>query len=92
MPIVSRWSMNTDIADARVLAPGQFQVRFADGLVGTVRFAPTAYRGVFARLRDPQDFSQLYVNGYFVTWPGELDLCPVAMYQGIRESGEWVLE
>jgi hypothetical protein len=34
--------MNADIVDAQVLEPGRFQVRFADGLVGTVRFAPTA--------------------------------------------------
>jgi hypothetical protein len=84
--------MHSDVVEAKVLEPGRFQVRFADGLEGTVRFAPTAYRGVFASLRDPLAFQEIYVNGYFVTWPGELDLCPDAMYQHIRESGEWVLE
>ena len=80
------------VADAKVLEPGRVRVRFADGLEGTVRFAPSAYGGIFARLRDPQAFSQVYVNGHFLTWPGDLDLCPVAMYQGIRAAGEWIVE
>ena len=84
--------MNSDVIEATVLEPGSFRVRFADGLEGMVRFAPSAYRGVFARLRDPEAFGQLYVNDYFVTWPGELDLCPESMRQQIEESGECVLE
>jgi hypothetical protein len=36
-------------------------------------------------------FNQLYVNDYFVTWLGDLDLAPDAMYRHIKESGEWVL-
>jgi hypothetical protein len=83
--------MNWDVVSAKVLEPGAFWVRFADGLEGTVHFSPSAYRGVFEKLRDPDVFSQLYVNGYFVTWPGELDLAPDAMYQHINESGHWVL-
>lgn len=84
--------MKSDVVEAAVLEPGRFRVKFADGLEGTVRFAPTAYRGVFAPLRDPKAFNQLYINKYFVTWPGELDLCPDAMHQHIQHSGEWVVE
>jgi hypothetical protein len=84
--------MDWDVVEARVLEPGRFQVKFADGLEGTVRFAPSAYRGVFAKLSDPAAFNQLYVNGYFVTWPGDLDLAPDAMHTHIKESGEWVLQ
>ena len=84
--------MNWDVVEARVLEPGCFHVKFADGLEGTVRFAPSAYKGVFAKLRDPHAFNQLYVNRYFVTWPGELDLAPDAMHQHIKESGEWLLQ
>lgn len=84
--------MDWDVVEACVLEPGRFRVKFADGLEGTVRFAPSAYKGVFARLRDPQAFNQLYVNSYFVTWPGELDLAPDAMHHHIKESGEWLLQ
>lgn len=84
--------MEWDVIEARVVEPGCFQVKFADGVEGKVRFSSSAYRGVFAKLRDPAEFNKLYVNGYFVTWPGELDLAPDAMHQHIKESGEWVLQ
>ena len=41
--------MNWDVVAARVLEPGGFWVKFADGLEGTVHFASTAYRAVFAK-------------------------------------------
>jgi hypothetical protein len=81
-----------DVIEARVIEPGSFQVKFADGLEGTVRFAPSAYKGVFAKLRDPIEFNKLYVNGYFVTWPGELDLAPDTMHEEIMEKGECVIQ
>lgn len=70
--------MDWDVLEARVLEHGSFHVRFADGLEGVVRFSPSAYRGVFERLRDPDLFNRLCVKEYFVTWPGELDLAPDA--------------
>lgn len=84
--------MDWDVIEAHVIAPGVFSVRFADGLEGRVRFEPSAYRGVFAPLRDPAFFARLYVDGWFVTWPGELDLAPDAMYWHIKDSGEWLLK
>ena len=49
-------------------------------------YAPSAYKGVFAKPLDPQAFNQLYVNSYFVTGPGELDLAPDAMHHHIKAS------
>lgn len=83
--------MDWDVTEAGVLEHGCIYVKFADGLEGKVRFQPTAYRGVFAKLRDPAEFNKLMVNDYFVTWPGELDLAPDAMHDHIKESGEWVI-
>ncbi len=34
---------------------------------------------------------QAYVKDGAVTWPGEIDLAPDAMYQAIKAQGEWVL-
>lgn len=84
--------MHWDVIEARVIEPGRFHVKFADGLQGQVKFGPSAYRGVFEKLRDPAEFNKLYVNDYFVTWPGELDLAPDAMYAHIKASGEWLLQ
>ena len=68
--------------------------RFLDGLEGVVRMAglvssPNA--GVFAQLADPERFAQVYLELGAVTWPGEIDLAPDAMYDEIKAHGEWVL-
>jgi tRNA(Arg) A34 adenosine deaminase TadA len=45
--------------------------------------------GVFARLRDPAQFAAVGIDHGAVTWPGELDLAPDAMYAEIRAHGHW---
>jgi len=74
--------------------PGfRLQVRFNDGTEGTANLSglltsPDA--GVFAPLRDEKFFSQVALHYGAVTWPGELDLAPDAMYEAICKSGEYV--
>lgn len=83
--------MEWDVVEAYVVEHGCIHVKFADGLEGNVRFQPSAYRGVFEKLRDPLEFDKMRINSYFVTWPGELDLAPDAMHHHIQQNGEWVL-
>ena len=47
--------------------------------------------GVFIVLRDPQLFKSVYLDHGAVTWPGNLDLAPDAMYDVIKDKGEWVV-
>jgi hypothetical protein len=78
---------------ARVEAVGDLALRvwFLDGLSGTIRFERTWMNGVFEALKDPVLFKKVYVEYGAVTWPGELDLAPDAMYDEIKKNGEWVL-
>jgi hypothetical protein len=48
--------------------------------------------GVFEILRDPVLFAQAGIDHGAVTWPGELDLAPDAMYDEIRARGSWTPE
>lgn len=68
------------------------QVKFSDGLQGTVRFKPSHLTGVFESLKDEKYFNQVFVEHGVVTWPGELDLAPDAMHTEIKKNGCWVLE
>ncbi|MEO5333261.1 MAG: DUF2442 domain-containing protein [Magnetococcus sp. YQC-5] len=83
--------MYWDVIDAKILDYLQFRVTFADGLTGSVRMLPSHLRGVFEKLKEPSVFNQLRVTDGFVSWPGELDLSPDAMYDEIKKNGEWVL-
>lgn len=67
------------------------RVRFRDGLTGRVRFQPSFFAGVFAPLRDTRQFEQVFIDMGAVSWPGELDLAPDAMYREIKAHGEWRL-
>jgi hypothetical protein len=69
-------------------------VYFFDGITGVVHMkarvrSPKA--GVFAALQDPAIFNQVHVELGVVTWPGEVDLAPDAMYAELAAHGEWHL-
>jgi hypothetical protein len=75
--------------------PGfRLQVRFNDGTEGEVNMAALVHSsnaGVFAALRDEMLFRQVRLELGAVTWPGELDLAPDAMYAAMKQIGKWVL-
>jgi hypothetical protein len=70
-------------------------VRFADGTQGEVDVSPLVFgsqAGVFERLRNPALFAQVRIEHGAVSWPGDLDLAPDAMYDAIKASGRWTPE
>jgi hypothetical protein len=82
------------LVEAAPLENYRLAVRFVDGTTGTVslaRLIRSPRAGVFARLADQALFNQVFVEEGAVTWPGELDLAPDAMYAEIRKTGEWTL-
>ena len=83
--------MNWNVVGVQAIAPLALQVQFADGTEGQVRFEHCHLTGVFAALNDPAVFQKVYVDGGAVTWPGDIDLAPDAMYSEIKARGEWVL-
>jgi hypothetical protein len=83
--------MYWDVKTVQLTGPLSFNVEFEDGLTGNVQFETTHLTGVFESLKDPHIFQQIYIEGGSVTWPGDLDLAPDAMYMAIKEKGEWVL-
>ncbi len=83
--------MEPDVIQVEALPPLALQVQFADGTSGIVQFKESHLTGVFNRLLDPEFFKQVHIQRGVVTWPGELDLAPDAMYQAIKSQGQWVL-
>ena len=68
------------------------RVEFADGINGLVTFLLSHLSGMFEALKNPDYFAKAAVEQGAVTWPGELDLAPDAMYDAIKSSGQWVLQ
>lgn len=91
-PIVA--AQPDDVEKVEVVGPFRVCVTFIDGVSGIVDMRELVHSpeaGVFAALADPEVFSQAFVLYGAVTWPGELDLAPDAMYDEIVANGEWVL-
>jgi hypothetical protein len=74
------------------LANHRLAVRFIDGVHGEVdlwRLIHADGAGVFRRLREPSAFAEVRIDAGAVSWPGDLDLAPDAMYDAIRSGGLW---
>lgn len=83
--------MYWDVVKAEATGALSFAVWFADGMEGVVEFLPSHLYGVFEKLNEPEFFAQLRVEDGFVSWPGEIDLAPDAMYAAIKSDGRWIL-
>jgi hypothetical protein len=83
--------MHWDVVAVEPVSTLVLAVRFEDGPEGKVRFEASHLSGVFEALKTPEVFRQARVEDGAVTWPGEIDLAPDAMYREIKLTGEWVL-
>jgi len=77
------------VVAVEALSGFRLRVRFVDGTEGTVDLtaliqSPGA--GVFAPLANPLLFAQVHIEYGAVTWPGEVDLAPDAMYDEIKKG------
>jgi hypothetical protein len=83
------------VARVQALAGFRLAVEFVDGTAGEVdlsRLVTSERAGVFSALSDPESFATVFLDRGVVTWPGELDLAPDAMYDAIRANGRWLLD
>jgi hypothetical protein len=75
----------------RILQAYKIEVWFADGTSGVADLSPRLSQGRlgdgFDALCDEQLFLQAYLDHGALTWPGDIDLAPDAMYERIKESG-----
>jgi CubicO group peptidase (beta-lactamase class C family) len=77
------------VVSVKALPGFRLQVRFGDGSERTVDLSTLIHSpgaGVFASLADSALFAQVFVEHGAVTWPGEIDLAPDAMYAKIKQA------
>lgn len=68
---------------------GRYRIwlRYEDGTEGEVDLSDLAGRGVFAAWDNPGVFAGVRLGSHgAIEWPGDLDLCPDAMY--LRLTGK----
>lgn len=73
----------------RALPGHRIWLRYDDGVEGEVDLSDIAGKGVFAAWSDPAVFDAVRLGAHgAIEWPGDLDLCPDAMY--LRLTGRSV--
>jgi hypothetical protein len=76
-----------EITKAKPLHGYRLELQFASGESGVVDLSEFVGRGVFAAWEQPGVFEQVIVTAEgAVEWPGELDMCPDALY--LRMTGK----
>jgi len=78
--------MHPRVTAVKVVPPYQLTLTFADGTTGSVDCAPWVLEedaGVFAPLRDPTFFAQVFLDhdAGTVAWPNGADVDPDTLYE-----------
>lgn len=82
------------VTKVKPLKDYKLEVEFIDGTHGLVEMKDRVLNsttGVFIHLKDLNTFNQVHLEYGAVTWPGEIDLAPDAMYDEIKNNGTWIL-
>lgn len=67
--------------EVRAITPYRIWLRYQDGTEGEVDLSHLAGKGVFAAWEQDGVFAQVKLGEHGeIEWPGELDLCPDALY------------
>lgn len=75
------------ILNAKPLEDYRVELCFDNGETGAVDLSDLVGRGVFVAWQQPGVFDKLVVTEFgALEWPGELDLCPDALY--LRMTGK----
>jgi hypothetical protein len=56
------------------------QVKFTDGVVGSVDLTDLVEKGIFQVLKDKEKFSKPYSTGYAIAWSEELEIDAARVY------------
>jgi len=78
--------MYWDVVDVKPELDYSLIVRFADGTQGRIQLSPDEFTGVLTPLRDRAFFERVFVDQGAVTWPGDIDLAPDAMYHQVKNG------
>jgi hypothetical protein len=75
-----------NVAEARYLGDHRVQLKFTDGLRGSVDLANELDGPVFVPLRDPGYFAKFELDGWTLTWDCGADFAPEFLYEKVKNT------
>jgi len=74
------------LKEAHVLDDSRVEVVFDNGEKGVFDCAPYFGQSYWRRLGDPAFFRQAYVEYGHLTWPGDIDISPIEVWQDAKRE------
>lgn len=74
------------VTEVKCVGEYRLWLRFSDGAEGVVDLAPELYGDVFAPLRDPALFRQVFLTSRTIEWPNGADFAPEFLRQQLQQT------
>ena len=78
------------VQEVKYISDYAINVKFDDGVSGTIELNDLVQKGIFSILQDKAKFAKVYSTGYSIAWSEELEIDATRIYADItgKEFGE----
>lgn len=71
------------VQEVTYLSDYTINVKFEDGVSGTIHLNDLVKKGIFKVLQDKTQFAKVYTTGYSIAWSNELEIDATTIYSEI---------
>ncbi len=71
------------VQEVKYIADYTIDIKFEDGVSGTIQLNDLVERGIFKALQDKNQFAKVYTNGYSIAWSNELEIDATTIYSDL---------
>ena len=68
------------VQEVKYIADYTINIKFDDGVNGTIQLIDLVQKGIFKLLQDKSEFAKVYTNGYSIAWSNELEIDATTIY------------
>ena len=71
------------VQEVKYIADYTINIKFDDGISGTIQLNDLVQKGIFKVLQDKNLFAKVYTNGYSIAWSDELEIDATKIYSDL---------
>ena len=91
-PVFIRWcifvpfffvNLGMKVQEVKYIADYTINIKFDDGISGTIQLNDLVQKGIFKVLQDKNQFAKVYTHGYSIAWSNELEIDATKIYSDL---------
>ena len=71
------------VQEVKYISDYTINIKFDDGIFGTIQLNDLVQKGIFKVLQDKNLFAKVYTNGYSIAWSDELEIDATKIYSDL---------